>query len=174
MVTSHLAKPHIGWTKQKLCGLAYLVQVPCPPLATISKHDLAHVIVKNLCDLDMPSANALLQLPDCQICGDCDSPDHGEVNASILSCDRCQEQTEAQDANHDWVVVLQQLALGKLESSCVVDGELKLSKPDEIGALRLLGVGLSTDIMIDDQDEASLTLCNCICGVSRENLRSWL
>ena len=38
---------------------------------------------------------------------------------------------------------------------------MKKSKPDEIGALRLLGVGLSCDI--DNQDEVSLTLCNCIC-----------
>ena len=108
-------KPCIGWIKQKLCDLAYLVQVPCPPLAKIRKHDLAHVIVTNLWDLDMPSINALLHFPNCQIRGDCDSPGHGEVNASILSCDRCQEQPEAQDATHDWVVVTQKLTLCKLE-----------------------------------------------------------
>jgi len=62
--------------------------------------------------------------------------------------------------NHDWVVVLKQLTLGKPES----DGELQPSnyRPDEIGALVLLGVGLFSDV---DEHEVSLTLCDCLCFI---------
>jgi len=134
----HLTKNCGGWTKPKLSGLAYLVQVPCPHLAKITKKDLAHAIVTNLRDRNMPSANALLQLSDGQICGDCDSS--GECDGSILFCDKCQEESEAHDATNDWVVVLNQITLGKTESG----GEFQpsTSRPDEIGALVLLGVGL--------------------------------
>ena len=82
--------------------------------------------------------------------------------ATIVKKDLYQE---LQDATHDWVVVFQQLLLGKIESSCVVDGELqhRTSKPDEIGAqsLRLLGVGLFLASDIDDH-EVSLPLCKCL------------
>jgi len=95
-VYCHLAKTRGGWTKPKLSGLAYLTQVPCPLLTKITKQDLVRAIVMNLRDHDMPSANALLQLSDGQICGDCDSS--GEYDGSILFCDKCQEESESQDA----------------------------------------------------------------------------
>ena len=38
----------VEWTKQKLSGLAWLVQVPSPALAKIIKRDLFRVIVTNL------------------------------------------------------------------------------------------------------------------------------
>jgi len=100
-------------------------------------------------------------LSDGQICGDCDSSGaSGEYDGSILFCDKCQEESEAQDATHDWVVVLNQLTLGKAESG----GEFQPSKyrPDEIGALVLLGVGLFSDV---DDHEVSLTLCDCLCFI---------
>ena len=100
-------------------------------------------------------------MSDGQICGDCDSSGaSGEYDGSILFCDKCQEESEAQDATHDWVVVLNQLTLGKAESG----GEFQPSKyrPDEIGALVLLGVGLFSDV---DDHEVSLTLCDCLCFI---------
>jgi len=107
MVDGLNQKVHGGWTKPKLSSRVYLVKVPCPPLQKITNQDLVHVIasVTNLHDHDMPSANALVRLLDGQICGDCDSS--GEYNGSILFCDKCQEETEAQDTTQDWVVVLQ-------------------------------------------------------------------
>jgi len=106
----------------------------------------------------LPPSWGLLQLSDGQICGDCDLS--GEYDGSILFCDKCQEVSEAQDATHDCVVVFKQLTLGKLES----DGELQLSnyRPDEIGALVLLCVGLFPDV---DDHEVSLTLCDCLCFI---------
>ena len=117
-VYRNLANPRGGWTIPKLSGLSYLPQVPCPILSKITRQVLVRAIVTNLRDRDMPSDNALLQLSDNQICGDCDSS--GECDVSILFFNKCQEESEAQDTTHDWVVVLKQLTFGKLES----DGEL--------------------------------------------------
>jgi len=112
-VYRHLTKTRGGWTKPKLGGLVYLTQVPCLLLPKITKKNLVHAIVTNLRDCDMTSATALLRLSDGQICGDCDSS--GEYDSSILFCDKCQEESEKQDATHDWVVFLKQLTLGKAE-----------------------------------------------------------
>ena len=83
----------------------------------------------------------------------------------VLFCDKCQEESEAQDATHDWVVVLKQLTLGKAES----DSELQPSyyRPDEIVALVLLGVGLFSDV--DDHD-LPLTLCDCLCFIMHKGI----